>query len=198
VEKWPRDTGIVRCHDSRFGATEFNPGLGHGRFHPFQDSRGAVVPALYGASHLDGSLSESVFHDVPLRGSGKREISHSALRPLLVSTIAARRDLTLIQLHSHGLTRLGISRTELIDSEARQYSRTVAWAAALHARQEEADGLIWVSRKFDTSFALVLFGDRVLRSDLSVVEPPVPLFLGSGYAEVQRIAELAGISILLE
>jgi hypothetical protein len=117
---------------------------------------------------------------------------------MLVSTIAARRELTLIQLHSHGLTRLGISQSDLTGSEAWQYPRTVAWAAALHARQEGADGLIWVSRKFNTSFALVLFGDRVLRSDLEVVEPPVPLFRGSGYAEVERVAELAGITILSE
>jgi len=61
VETWPSGHGIVRCHDSRFGATELNPGLGRGRFHPFRDSLGAVVPTLYGASSLDGSLAESVW-----------------------------------------------------------------------------------------------------------------------------------------
>jgi hypothetical protein len=199
VETWPSGHGIVRCHDSRFGATELNPGLGRGRFHPFRDSLGAVVPTLYGASSLDGSLAESVFHDVPIRESkGRREIDRRDLRPMLVSTIAARRELTLIQLHGHGLMRLKVSRTELIDSETRQYARTVAWGAALHAAIKGADGLIWVSRKFDTSFSLVLFGDRVRRSDLEVIEPPVPLFLGAGFAEVQRIAELAGITILSE
>ena len=155
------------------------------------------MPTLYGASDLDGSLSESIFHNVPVRGPGKA-IRLSALRPMLVSTIAARRPLTLVQLHSHGLKRLRVSRIELIESEARQYSRTAAWAATLHAAMEGADGLIWVSRKFDTSFSLVLFGDRVRRSDLEVIEPPVPLFLGAGFAEVQRAAELAGITILSE
>lgn len=158
-----------------------------------------MVPTLYGASSLDGSLAESVFHDVPIRESkGRREIDRLDLRPMLVSTIAARRELTLIQLHGHGLMRLKVSRTELIDSETRQYSRTVAWGAALHAAVKGADGLIWVSRKLDTSFSLVLFGDRVRRSDLVVIEPPVPLFLGAGYAEVQRVAELAGITVLSE
>ena len=185
----------MRCHDSSFGATELNPGFGHGRFHPFEDSHGRRVPTLYGASNLDGSLSESVFHNVPVRGPGKL-ILRSVLRPMLVSTIAARRNLALVQLHGHGLTRLGINHSELIDSEARRYSRSVTWAAALHARLQEADGLVWVSRKFNTSFALVLFGDRVERSDLEVVDPPLPLFLGTGYAEVQRVAEQAGIMIL--
>lgn len=199
METWPGGHGIVRCHDSRFGATELNPGLGHGRFHPFRDSRDAVVPTLYGASSLDGSLAESVFHGVPIRESkGRREIDRLDLRPMLVSTIAARRELKLIQLHGHGLMRLKVSRTELIESAARQYSRTVAWAAALHAAVKEADGMIWVSRKLDTSFSLVLFGDRVRRGDLEVIEPPVPLFLGAGFAEVQRVAELAGITILSE
>jgi hypothetical protein len=185
----------VRCHDSRFGATELNPGFGHGRFHPFQDSRGNQVPTLYGSSNLDGSLSESVFHNVPIRGPEKL-IRRSALRPMLVSTIAARRSLNLIQLHGHGLTRLGISHAELIDLEVRHRSLSVAWAAALHARTEGADGLIWVSRKFNTSFALVLFGDRVDRGDLEVIDPPLPLFLGAGFAEVQRVAEQAGIMIV--
>jgi hypothetical protein len=156
------------------------------------------VPILYGASNLDGSLSETIFHDVAVREtSTKRVIVHTDLRPMLVSTIAARRPLTLIQLHSHGLKRLRLSRVELIEAEARQYARTAAWAAALHAAMEGADGLSWVSWKFDTSFSLVLFGDRVRRVDLEVVEPPVPLFLGAGFAEVERVAELAGITILL-
>lgn len=197
MELWPGGQGIVRCHDSSFGATELNPGFGHGRFHPLEDSRGHKVPTLYGSSNLDGALAESIFHNVPVRGPGKA-IRRAALRAMLVSTIAALRKLTLIQLHGHGLTRLGVSQAELTGSEAREYSQTGAWAAALHGRKEEADGLIWVSRKFDTSFALVLFGDRVLRSDLEVVEAPVPLFLGPGYAEVQRVAELAGITILSE
>jgi RES domain len=195
VEVWPRGRGIVRCHDSRFGATEFNPGFGRGRFHPFRDSRDAVVPSLYGASTLDGALSESIFHNVPARGSGKA-IRRSVLKPMQVSTIAARRDLKLVQLHGHGLSRLGITRAELIDAEARQYSRTAAWAEALYTRVEKADGLVWVSRKHETSFALVLFGDRADRSDLEVIEPPLPLFVGDGLEEIQRIANLAGIAVL--
>jgi len=195
VETWPGGRRIVRCHDSRFGATELNPGLGHGRFHPFEDSHGHKVPTLYGASTLDGWLAETVFHQVPVRGPEKL-IRRDSLRPMLVSTIASRRDLALIQLHGYGLTRLGVTHGELIEAEARQYSRTTAWAAALHARLQGADGLVWVSRKHDTSRALVLFGDRIARGDLEVVDPPLPLFLGPGYAEVQRAAEQAGITIL--
>lgn len=195
METWPSGGEIIRCHDSSFGATEFNPGVGHSRFHPFQDSRGVVVPTIYGSNTLDGSFSESIFHNVPLRGPGK-SIRRSALTPIQVSTIAARRNLTLVQLHGHGLNRLGVSRAELIDSTARQYARTASWAAVLHARKRDADGLVWVSRKHDTSLALVLFGDRVARGDLEVVKSPLPLFSGAGYDEVKRAADRAGITIL--
>jgi hypothetical protein len=197
VETWPGGQAIVRCHDSRFGATELNPGRGQGRFHPFQDAHGLDVPTLYGASHFDGSLSESVFHNVPVRGRG-RSIRRGALKPMLMSTIATRRSLTLIQLHGHGLSRLGVTRSELIESPPRFYARTAAWAAALHSRLREADGLIWVSRKFDTAFALVLFGDRVRRADLFVVEAPLPLYDGHGLARVRQSAERAGITVLAE
>jgi len=197
TEIWPGGREIFRCHDSRFGATEFNPGSGHGRFHPFIAASGRAVPTLYGASNLDGSLMESVFHNVPLRGPD-RAIRHSALRPMMLSTLGATRDLTLVQLHGHGLGRLGVSREELIDCAAREYPRTVAWAAALHAQLRGADGLVWVSRRFDTSFSLVLFGDRVERGDLEVVNPPVPLYLGAGFGEIQRVAGLAGVALLVE
>lgn len=153
------------------------------------------MPTLYGASTLEGSLSESIFHQVPVRGP-VRAIRHSTLRPLQVSVLAPGRDLRLVQLHGFGLRRLEVSRLELIDSEAAHYPRTAAWAAALHAWSGAADGLVWVSRFHDTAFALMLFGDRVARSDLDVVEPPLPIFLGGGLAQIQEAAEKAKITIL--
>jgi hypothetical protein len=115
---------------------------------------------------------------------------------MLISVLAPRRDLRLVQLHGYGLRRIGISRSELIETEAREYRRTVLWAGALHACSEQIDGLAWVSRQHDTSVALILFGDRTLREHLEVVEMPVPLFDGPGFEIVRSAAELAGISIL--
>ncbi len=37
---------IWRCHGSKLGAGEFNPGLGRGRFHPFVDGEGVPVPTM--------------------------------------------------------------------------------------------------------------------------------------------------------
>ena len=195
LQTWPPGERIVRCHDSRFGATEFNPGLGRGRFHPFRAATGSMVPTLYGASSLNGALSETVFHGVPLRGS-VRTILRPVLKPMLVSTVVAVRELTLAQLHGFGLRRLEVSRAELIESGAAHYGETVRWAHALHACDDRIDGLVWVSRQYDTAFSLVLFGDRVVRRDLKVAEPPLPLYTGPGFDGVQEAAEQAGITVL--
>jgi hypothetical protein len=169
--------------------------MGLGRFHPFADRGGHGVPTIYGSSTLDGALSETLFHNVPVRGP-RKAIRRSSLTAMLVSVLVPLRDLTLVQLHGHGLRRLEVSRAELIESDSAHYPQTVHWARALHAASDRIDGLVWVSRQHDTAFALVLFGDRVRRVDLDVVEPPLPLYLGAGFDEVQRAAGEAGIIIL--
>lgn len=183
---------LLRCHDSRFGATEFNPGLGDGRFHPLRTAGGASIPTLYGSDRLEGAVSETVFHNVPIRGP-RRRIRLPALRSLMLSTLAPRRDLQLAQLHGHGLRRLQISRRELVESEASRYAWTRRWAAAIYRSGEDIDGLMWVSRQHDTSFAFVLFGDRVARDALEVIEPPLPLAWGPGLERVWQAAEEADI-----
>jgi hypothetical protein len=195
VEIWERGRPWYRCHSVIFGATEPNPGKGGGRFHPFVGSDGRPVPTLYGADTLDGALSETVFHGVPVRGE-ERSIRASSLRPIVVSKLAARRDLALAQLHGHGLRRLRVERSELIDCDADGYAGTVLWAQALHRSAAAFDGLVWISRLHDTSRALVLFGDRVRREELTVEEPPLPLAVGPGYGEVLRIADQAGIMVV--
>lgn len=186
---------MFRCHNVFFGATEFNPGMGRGRFHPFSDWGGHPVPVLYGADSFDGAVSETVFHGVAV-GGRSRLVRHALLRPLVVSSLSCRRDLNLVQLHGHGLRRLGLDRSALLDSEADSYESTALWARALHRAQRRIDGLTWVSRQHDTSRAVVLFGDRMERRDLEVVEAPLALFVGGGLERVQAAAEAAGITIV--
>jgi hypothetical protein len=195
TEIWTIGEPIVRCHDGRFGATEFNPGLGVGRFHPFFCERGKVVPTIYGASDFEGALSETLFHDVPVRDTF-RVVERSVLRPLLISVVTARRPLRFAQLHEFGLSRLGLKRAALIEAEAPAYPATARWAAALHACTERFDGLVWMSRQHDTSQAVVLFGDRIERRDLELLDAPMPLYLGHGYRQVLNAAEAAGIVVL--
>ncbi|MCP3963188.1 MAG: RES family NAD+ phosphorylase [bacterium] len=195
IHLWKQGERLVRCHDSRFGATEFNPGLGDGRFHPLEID-GAVAPTLYGSDSSEGAISETVFHGVPVRGPSPT-VRHSTLLSMMASTLSPLRDLELAQLHGHGLRRLGLSRSELIDCPAEHYRETRRWAAAIHACEARVDGMIWVSRQHDTSLALILFGDRVERDRLAVVEPPLPLAWGPGLNRVQQAAEASAIQVIM-
>lgn len=196
IERWERDERVWRCHDGRLRADEFNPGMGEGRFHPILDrATGAPIPTLYGSDRVPGVLSESVFHNVPVRGPAKR-IRRSTLTRFRLSALVPRRDLLLADLSGNGLKRLGLRRPELIESSSASYAATRAWAEAIH-RDAPADGLVWVSRQHDRALAIMLFGDRVGASDLGVLVDSLALDHGLGWHYVLRSAEEADIAILL-
>ncbi len=163
--------------------TEFKPGSGkpspNGRFQLFAAESGRVVPILYGAAQPFAALAETVFHDVPIR-SPARAVFETRLAPL----------------HGFGLRRLAVRAANLTDTESVEYPRTTEWACELHAALPDIDGLVWMSRRFNSSRALVLFGDRVAARDLSVAEPAVPLFVGRGRDLVDRAANAAGIAVV--
>lgn len=195
---WASGTGLVRCYDVNWGSRDFHAGdAGHrGRFSPFRAAvQGDNLPVLYAANDLAGALSETIFHDVPARGT--KHVPIAKLRHRLAVTLVADRDLRLVDLTSDGLRRLDLSRAELIESDARTYSSTAAWARTLHAHPEAFDGLTWVSRQRDTSRAVIIFGDRVAKDSLSVSadEIPLPLALGAGLERVLELADRADITI---
>jgi hypothetical protein len=148
---------------------------------------------MYGSNTVDGALSETIFQRLPSMSSAKY-IAERELMPLVLSTLRFRRRLRLIQLRGFGMRKLGVTRTQLIDSEADQYPVTRAWAAALYDSVADADGLIWMSRQHDSSEAVVLFGTRIGRDDLEVAAPPRALN-GDGRSDVAAAAEAAGITI---
>jgi hypothetical protein len=91
-----------------------------------------------------------------------------------------------------------VSHVELIECTARQYGRTAAWAQALYDHADY-DGLVWRSRQFNDSYAVMLWGDRVERFDDLDVDPstpPLPLFAGVGFDEVQQLADQSGITVI--
>jgi len=114
----------------------------------------------------------------------------------MISTLASSRTLRLASLHGNGLRRVGATRAQLIDSEADQYPALTAWGQALHDCQATPDGIIWRSRHYDDSYTFVLFGDRVRRPELEVVEAPLPLAIGRGLERVMELAEQANITII--
>lgn len=188
---WAAGAAFWRCYDVDWGARGFHSGdhAHPGRFHPFTPSGAPEpLPVLYGADDLDGALSETVFHDVPVRGD--KVVPLAKLRHRLAVALSSRRPLRLVDLTSDGLRCLELQRTELIDSDARSYEATARWARALHHHPDAFDGLYWVSRQHDTSRCILLFADRVSRDDLSVDQAVIPLTLGAG-AGLDAVSEAA-------
>lgn len=197
VRTWPKGDPIIRCYKGTMGAHEFNTTAASRRFRPVRNTSG-IVPTLYAADLVEGALSESVFHDVPVRGKGRR-IQRKALVQMIRATLIPTRDLQLVQLHGAGLDRLGATHAELIESSARQYPRTAAWGQAIYD-QGNYDGLVWRSRQFNDSYALMLWGDRVDRFtdlQLDTTTAPLSLWAGAGFDEVQQLANARRITVVL-
>lgn len=199
MEVWPRGQSLVRVFNPKYHPGAFNPGSGapiaRGRFHFFADAAGAVVPALYAAESEDAAIVETIFHDVPVRGA-IRSVHESRLAAASMVHLQPQRDLSLVQLHGFGLQRLGVRPGDLTDTEATEYPQTVLWARELHAALPAADGVVWMSRQFNSARAVVLFGDRVQPADLAVASGPLSLIAGPGRVLVEDAANRAGILVL--
>jgi hypothetical protein len=195
MEIWPAETPLLRVHHSRFGATEFNPGIGSGgRFDPLYELNGAAVPTLYASDTINGAFAETVFHDVPLQG--RRHVAISVLMPLVISTITVARPLRLIQLRGFGLQKLGVSRRQIIESNADCYRHTRTWSENLYRSVAEADGLLWTARQHDTSAAVLLFGTRVARRDVDVAAAARSLYPpGEAWPLIRAAAIASGITL---
>lgn len=153
---------LYRVHGNRRRPGEFNPGVGPPtRWAFFGDP---LVPVLYAAQSPEAAVAETLLHDVPLVGG--RLFPESYLDRVM-SRIEPRRPLTLARLAAGGLRRIGVRQGELTDTEADRYRETVAWAEAIW-RDTPCDGIEWVSRHWNTSRAVVLFGDRVRERELDV------------------------------
>lgn len=163
-------TTLFHGHRRAYGATIFNPGpRPAGRFSFFPTDTGASVPAFYAGLTEKVAVAETFLHDVPLRG-GQTTWAEQDLR--IISAVRCSRELRLGQLHGAGLRRLGLKPRGLTDTESDEYPRTVRWAAAIHAAHPGLDGLVWMSARWNTSKAAVLFGDRVTSTEL-IAEPLV-------------------------
>lgn len=196
---WSGSEAILRVFNPDHGPTSFNPGFPtsgiHGRFHFFQDPAAAVVPVLYGSDQGDGAISETIFHDVPIDGPA-RYVPERRLGRASIVSLRPTRDLRLVQLLGHGLRRLRIRAGNLTDTDPAEYPRTVPWAQSLHRNFPDVDGLVWMSRQFNSAKAVVLFGDRVASSELQVVSHTLPLRVGPGRALVDRAANQADIVLI--
>jgi hypothetical protein len=194
IECWEAGRVIVRCHGPKYHERQFNDTTKLARFRPIVQS-GAVVPTIYGAGDFPGAVSETVFHEAPVRGPHRR-ILRSEIDRWVWCEVAPTRDLNLVALHGTGLGRVQVTHGELIECDASDYADTLPWSLALHDAASAPDGLCWRSRQHNDSLALILFGSRVAEDDLVVVRPAESLALRPGGDLVYEFAEAADIAII--
>jgi hypothetical protein len=173
--EWGGGKTLYRVHHERYQGDAFNPTRhGNARFRPLVDRSANVIPTLYAGSTLDCALMETVFHSVPYKPGFKR-LSLSILDGQVNSALTLKRPLRLIDLGTIALHKLGIKRTQLIDTTEVHYPRTRRWAQAFYEQFPKAQGLRWTSRQDDHAHAVVLFGNRIKPSDLSTKSDLMPL-----------------------
>ena len=157
-----------------------------------------MILTLYAGTTLDCALMETVFHDVPYAAVPKMLSKAKHVAGRSHSSLKFRVDLTLVDLSTICLRRLGISRSQLIDTDGSHYDESREWALALHEQYPGAQGLKWTSRQDDTALALVLFGDRIDGSAFELTGGPVSLLQPDGSAcyQVLDLATRLGVYLV--
>lgn len=201
---WPADQPIYRFHSPIYPGNSFNPTDAAYRFSPVYRG-GKVVPVSYCGASFDCGLAETVFHDVPL--TGVRAVSLAEVAARFYSVLRPARSLRLAELHGFGLRRLGLVQGDIIDFGSEGYAVSREWGQAIYDWRDESgedlDGIVWMSRQFNSERALMLFGSlrgaaRVKTSDLRLDpdESNIPLDDPATLERVHAAASRAGIAIL--
>lgn len=187
-----------RVHDGAFQATAFNPNpRANARFSTLRRLNGVVVPVLYAADAIEGALMETVFHEAPTPSAGAHlRRSEIAAKGLVVSQIRTTVALQVIDLTSTGLRRVGLTRPQVIDTDADAYPATRALAQHLHAACSAAHGLQWMSRQLDRSRAIMLFADRVPPGAVVQATPPRSVLEDDVEERIMDVVEALGMRYL--
>jgi hypothetical protein len=186
-----------RVHQDRYGATDFNPlRVGNSRFSPIADADGNVIPTIYAASTLDAAAMETVYHDVPFV-PGRKTVDEKKLYGQMHSQVQVQADLKLADLSAVALRKLGVSKTQLIETQKDQYPRTRLWAEAIYRQHPHIQGLSWVSRQDDAARAVILFGDRIPAGTLTPSTTSRSLWNDpAARLEVLLLADRIGVNVL--
>lgn len=158
----------------RWAADAFNDDpRADARFSPLRDAAGRVVPSLYAARSEEGALMESVLRDVPFPSTGyQHRFARDRAGPYHLSPVEMRQPLRLVDLTSAGLAAMGLRPSDLFESNRPDYPRTREWAVWWRERQPAAQGLYWMSRRFNEVPVLVLWADRVPPGTVLPLAPP--------------------------
>lgn len=195
--KWSLDTIIHRVHQNKYAGDQFNPGLsGNARFSPIKDAWGEPIPTLYGGCTFECAAMETVFHDIPF-APGLKTFDKTKLTGQVHSQVKPGADLVLADFRNKALRKLGVARSQIIDTEKDQYPMTRQWAEAIHRQCPDVQGICWISRQDDSAQALIVFGDRLKKGVFQQVGASRNLVSDSeAYGELLVLAEQIGVEIV--
>lgn len=166
----PAGTHLRRGHQrSHPDPTELVPGRGDTRFAPLVDDVGGAVSHIYLAQTPLAALLESVLHDA---APPSPRVRRATLERWAEAGVVLTRDVRLIDLRDAELERHGISRGQLVSTDAIHYRCTRAWAGPLRGRSvggHQTHGLIWQSRQRELHAAAL--DDRPALRDLVSLHP---------------------------
>ena len=194
---WGGGLEFHRVHDLAFSGSEFNTSTkGNARFSPIADEAGALIPTLYVGTTLDCALMETIFHDVPFK-AGFKPFSKLKIDGKAHSVLLPTADFRLIDLSTVALHKLGVKRTQLIDTAKAHYPATRSWAQALYSQFPDAQGLRWTSRQDDQAHAVMFFGTRISPSDVGWDGLSDSLLLdGHAHSSIIDLATRIGVTLV--
>lgn len=151
---------------SKFPADGLVPGLGNTRFAPLDETS-----HVYVSRTATAALLESVLHHLtgPDPTIWRVEIARWSLGEVVLDV-----DVRLVDLRDAELERLGLERSQLVDTSPFHYACTRRWAQALQHRKVDGrhiDGMLWNSRQADIharANAEGLLGDLLTHRQIEV------------------------------
>jgi hypothetical protein len=187
-----------RIHSLDYHPLSFNPNKkSSARFSPFSSADGTIVASLYAGSSVKAALMETVFHEVPVPSSGAILLESDIIERKWVRTDFANTEaLTLIDFTSVGLQRVGLTRSQVIDTTSAKYPFTQGLAQRLYAYFPQAHGIRWVSRLYDEGTCIVLFEDRMASGMLIPTSLPTSVLSGETLDALLDLVEQLDMSLI--
>lgn len=137
---------------------------GDARFSPLLSSDASeqqrVTPTLYAAASERAAIAEVVLRNVPSPSAGYlHDLRRDLDSNLHVSALQAPA-LSLANLTTTGMNAAGLGPYALVAGGPKHYPVTRQWARWIWQTQPKAQGLMWMSRRYNRDEVIMLFGDR--------------------------------------
>lgn len=178
-------------------STAFNPGLGRpARFSPISNGKGNPIPTMYLAETFETAVFETIFHEVPVTTNALlKTVKKQDIDDRAYSRLSLTMPVSVATLSAPDLKRWGVTRADLLESEAICYLDTARWAEAVWKTDPLAAGLEWTSKQADDGKAFMFFGDRVPAAALQLVDVVNVATSRSLLSEIRAAGKRAGIMI---